>query len=484
MSNLVNEKEIDFNDKAIDKLYLAKGNRVTVKFKNISVPYLKGLVLRYSPKTQKKRFYSKYKYKDKTKWLKLNEFILDDYGTVEVSEELLNLYKKYYDRKKGLWRHDPQEQLIIQRELEESQELSVREVIRRIVEAQFPRKTKLGKLAKVSQRTFARFLMGYHKRFDHLVFDEDEKGYGTIKLRGFSDWNSFWAKYPPENKDPKGSAEEISVYDTNNLGPSVIDHLTKGTISKYLECRERSPGTKENLLDALQCLYSYAENKLKCFGDKTPPINPMQNIEILKDDESKFKGSKWNDISFDDDQIPYVQRGLVRLVRKRPFQSEALMLLLCTKFRPEELLKLKKSDLKDGYILFRKETKKDRSKGKNKDENIPINSEMQRVLNRFNRQYKRRCHQKYKFIPWLIPSERVAWKKCSETGYARSNKTRCKSLRGAMEDLIKLLPFGASVKVLRNTFFTQKVELNWRPGAIEKRVFDEKQKKKDVLERP
>ncbi len=300
--------------------------------------------------------------------------------------------------------------------------------------------------------------MGYHKRFDHLVFDEDEKGCGTIKLRGFSDWKSFWAKYPPENKDPKGSAEEISVYDTNNIGPSVIDHLTKGTVSKYLECRERSPGTKENLLDSIQCLYSYADNKLKCFGDKTPAINPTQNIEILKDDESKFKGSKWNDISFDDDQIPYVQRGLVRLVRKRPFQSEALMLLLCTKFRPEELLKLKKSDLKDGYILFRKENKKDRSKGKNKDENIPINSEMQRVLNRFNRQYKRRCHQKYKFIPWLIPSDRIAWDRCSEPGYARSNKTRRKSLRGAMEDLIKLLPFDGSVKVLRNTFFTQKVE--------------------------
>ena len=147
MSNLVNEKEIDFNDKAIDKLYLAKGNRVTVKFKNISVPYLKGLVLRYSPKTQKKRFYLKYKYKDKTKWLKLNEFILDDYGTVEVSEELLNLYKKYYDRKKGLWRHDLQEQLITQRELEESQDLSAKEVIRRIIVAQFPRKTKMGSLA-------------------------------------------------------------------------------------------------------------------------------------------------------------------------------------------------------------------------------------------------------------------------------------------------------------------------------------------------
>ena len=35
------------------------------------------------------------------------EFILDHYGTIEVSEELLKLYKKYYDKKLGHWRHDP-----------------------------------------------------------------------------------------------------------------------------------------------------------------------------------------------------------------------------------------------------------------------------------------------------------------------------------------------------------------------------------------
>ena len=140
------------------------------------------MILRYSPKTQKKIFYSKYKYKDKTKWLKSNEFILDDYGTIEVSEELLNLYKKYYDRKKGLWRHDPQEQLITKRELEEIQELSVREVIRRIIEAQFPRKTKLGRLAKVSQRTFTRFLIGHHPRYEKLIFDEDKKSQGTTNV--------------------------------------------------------------------------------------------------------------------------------------------------------------------------------------------------------------------------------------------------------------------------------------------------------------
>jgi hypothetical protein len=53
-----------------------------------------------------------------------------------------------------------------------------------------PRKDFKFRNIKVSQQTFSRFLMGYHKRFDHLVFDEDEKGCGIIRLRGFSDWKS------------------------------------------------------------------------------------------------------------------------------------------------------------------------------------------------------------------------------------------------------------------------------------------------------
>ena len=40
---------IDFKDKAIDKLFIKNRNRITVKFKNIKVPYLNGLVLRYLP---------------------------------------------------------------------------------------------------------------------------------------------------------------------------------------------------------------------------------------------------------------------------------------------------------------------------------------------------------------------------------------------------------------------------------------------------
>ncbi len=114
--------EIDFNDYAINKLRIKDGKRKDIKFKNIKVSYLKGLRLRYSPLTQKKIFTLIYRYKGKSRKLILDEFILDHYGTLEVSDELLKLYKKYYDKKLGRWKHDPQEQLITQRELELSQE--------------------------------------------------------------------------------------------------------------------------------------------------------------------------------------------------------------------------------------------------------------------------------------------------------------------------------------------------------------------------
>jgi len=466
--------EIDFNDNAINKLRIKEGKRKDFKFKNIKVSFLNGLRLRYSPLTQKKVFALFYKFKDKSRKLILDEFIYGHYGTLEVSEELVGLYKKYYAKRLGRWKHDPQEQLITQRELEQSQELSVREVIKRLLEAQFPRKTKIGRLAQVSQRTFARFLMGYHLRFEQLIFDENDRGWGTITLKDGLNWKSFWAKYPPENTDPKKSGKEISVYDTNNIGPSIIDNLTKGVVAKYLEGRERSPGTKENILDALQCLYSYAENKLKCFGDKTPPVNPTQNIEILKDDISKYKGSKWNEISFDDDQIAQVDRGLVKLVKKRPFESEGLMLDACTPIRTTALLKLKKSDLKDGYILYRKEIQKDRSIGKVEDKKVYYTPEITRALDRLHRQYKRRGHEKYRFIPWLFPSGRIDWGNPKDF---KTNNTRRKSLSGAWRELRKLIKFEGSIKTLRKTYFTQEVELEKSQGKTTDEAIDVVSKK-------
>ena len=50
----VTQELLLFQDKAIHKLRKKEGNRKDFKFKDIKVSYLSGLVLRYSPLTQKK----------------------------------------------------------------------------------------------------------------------------------------------------------------------------------------------------------------------------------------------------------------------------------------------------------------------------------------------------------------------------------------------------------------------------------------------
>ena len=70
------DQEINFNDKAINKLSIKEGNRINFKFKDIKTYFLNGLILRYSPLTQKKLFYLKYKYKGKSQWIKLNQIFL------------------------------------------------------------------------------------------------------------------------------------------------------------------------------------------------------------------------------------------------------------------------------------------------------------------------------------------------------------------------------------------------------------------------
>ena len=70
------DQGINFNDKAINKLSIKEDNRINFKFKDIKTSFLNGLILRYSPLTQKKLFYLKYKYKGKSQWIKLNQIFL------------------------------------------------------------------------------------------------------------------------------------------------------------------------------------------------------------------------------------------------------------------------------------------------------------------------------------------------------------------------------------------------------------------------
>ena len=108
----VTYRTIEFADKAIYKLKIISTKKnIDVRFKSLP-SYLRGLHLKYSPITQLKKFYLRYKYKGKAIPLPLGEFIPGHYEVIQVSKEVLSLHEKYYVN--GKWKHDPKEQLITQ----------------------------------------------------------------------------------------------------------------------------------------------------------------------------------------------------------------------------------------------------------------------------------------------------------------------------------------------------------------------------------
>ena len=448
---------ISWNDKAIiDVCYngkLTKSLRIKINFKTKSgCP--KGISLRYTPKTNKKVFLYRYYYNGQNDFIQF-EFIPGLFGILQMEEKLLNLKKQYYDPLGSFWKFNPKDNIQTEAEVLETQSKTVREVIQRLLQDNFPRKSKVGKLASVSQRQFSRIFIGNHKRFKHLQFSDNDKGWGITELDGGLTWETFWSKYPPKNSD-------VSIYDNASLGPLLIDNLTKSVVRKFLNAKERTPGGKKNLIKALQCLWNYAINQ-DFFGDNIPQ-DPTKDINIVVDDESNFEGSKWNEKSFDDEERELLDTAFIKIAKTRPFQSECLMLLACAEIRPEEALKLKKSDVtkdEDGnpIIKVRKEIRKARGKGRTIDLIIDINKPVERVLNRLKRQYKR--HSQYKFIPWLFPHTVIDWGNPKDF---TTDKTRLKTLRTPWEDVRKLTGIEGSVKTLRKTFMTLEVKQEMTKG--------------------
>ena len=192
---------ISWNDKAITDLNhvgtVIKRLRLEIKFKDKSGSP-KGVSLRYTPKTDKKVFQYHYMFNG-IKDVMAFEFIPGLFGTLQMEEALLNLKKKYYDPSGSFWKFNPKDKVKTKAEVMTSQSKTVREVIQRLLEDNYPRKSKVGKLASVSQRQFSNILIGQHKRLKHLNSYDNDKGWGVTKLDGGLTWSTFWTKYPPTN---------------------------------------------------------------------------------------------------------------------------------------------------------------------------------------------------------------------------------------------------------------------------------------------
>ena len=454
-------QEILLDDTHINNICLKDGNRLDIRFKNVP-DYLTGLHLRYSPKTQSKVFYLRYKYEGKAQWLKLKPFLPGHYGSIQVSKEVIHLREKYY--KKGKWVHNPKDELITLSELEAKQDYKVRDVIKKIIEEEFPRITKVGKLDEGSQRTFSRVFLG-HPRVDHLSFLNDDQEYGRITLKGLKNFSSLWDKYP------KVSGNK-SVFDSV-LGSAFIKDIHKGIIETYVLKYSKVRGTRKNLLKALQYLWNYADTHLKAFGSKGLEVNPTHKVAIPQTDEVNYKGHIYNDFSFSKDQSKFIEDSLIKLRVNNPFSSEAILLTNRARFRLTEALKLKKTDVKEDHILFRKEIQKDRAKGKQKDIKVLFTPEIIEILVWLNEQ--RTKHTYTQFSPWLFPNISNDYDTNGETNNPRLDP-KAHGIKETWRAVKKDMNFEGSMKTLRKTFMTKTVEDRIRGGLTEEEALTETSK--------
>ena len=435
-------QEVLLEDKIIESIFQESGPRKDIKIKGAD--YLSGLYLRYSPKTQSKVFYLKYKHNGKMRWYRLNDFIKGTYGSTQVTKDIIELRQKYYIN--GKWQYDPNDELITLKELQGKQNYKVRDVIKRIIEDSFPRITKVGRLDFKTQKVYTRFYLGYHNRLNELDIKTDDNEFGVIKLKTLETFDDYWETYP---QDKKGK----SIFDSY-LGSAFIKDIDRGILELYVLKTEKSWGQRDNLRKALQYLFNYADTHLKAFGSKGLLINPTNKIRIPKTDEIKYKGSKYNDFGFSKDQRLEVERSLNKVSATYPFASESILITGISRIRHTEACKLKKEDIKEDHILLRKEIQKDRSKGRKKDIQIWFTPEIISLLEKLHKQYER--YPTTKFSPWLFPNIQIPFVE-DKPGHPRLDPEDY-IMRKTWNAVKKDLKFEGAIKTLRKTFITKRVE--------------------------
>ncbi len=454
--------EVQFTDKAINNLKwnkrTEKRHRVKVRLKNGP----KGVSIRWTPKTNKKVFQLIFKFRGKTIFHDCGEFTPGVFTCNHLAIYLVKLNEKHKDTN-GNFKTNPNVDVITQRQLKQSQLKTTRECIELVCKDNFPRKNIIGKLSALSQKDHTRFLIGYNKRRDHITFIDDDKGWGQIVFKDKSpikDWDTLFKTYPKGVGVEPG--DETSVYDSY-LGDVIIDDLLPGAIEIYLNEKTRSWGQKENIRRSLACLWNYAREK--GFMGPNPPVNPTLKerggITIKKQEESLWVGSKYNEMSFDVEQLEAIENALISLRDKHPFQSECLRMLLHTGMRIEECKKITRDMITkddDGFpiILLKRYIAKGRTNQSQKDIFYDITPPVNEILISLKEQLNKPEYKPYQFVPWLFPTTRISIEKLSDPdkypGYAKTHYCRTKTLDDCWDAVKGITKLEGSIKTLRKSF--------------------------------
>ena len=478
-SRLHTRLEPTFTDYSINK-YKPNYNGKKKVYVKIYDSGIKGLLLNCIKKTGRKYFIQQFWFNGKSDYWTVGEFRPHIFEVKDCKTKVVKLMDDHTNDN-NLWIKNPKTTMrhrnerIKKAEILNRQMKTINECIEELCKANFPKIRKEGTITANSMRTLALHLIGYNKRTQHLVYDDNEFGNGFITFKACrkyntnkpESWDDLFSKFPSGHgciKEINGKEiKDRSLYDSD-LGKMLIEELTPAIVRNYLEGSTKGWATKRAMIDAFQILWA---NSKKYMGDDKP-LNPTtrEALEVKKFDVSKGKNSDYNRRKFTPETLQRIWVSLQKIshMGKHTFQSEALMLMLVSGVRQTEGLKITKAMVfrqgnkdnefdMDNIILLPGRMTKNRE-----DRFITITEPVAFILDRLDEIYKQPKFQKYKFIKWLFPTNKSTpktWRGSDgelSTDIMNSRKTRLTDLRECWETMKDDARVGGVPRMLRKSY--------------------------------
>jgi hypothetical protein len=184
--------KLKFTDFAIEKYTSSFGvpskYRIYTPFDVTKNTILKGLKLCQYFESKKKYFVLQYWYNSKPNYITIGEFKPGFFGVRDCENKVFEIARAHQDHK-GIWIKNPkttindQQTKITKAVIEESQKLTLNEVIIRLCKANFPKAKREGRLTADSIQKKCKDLIGWNWRTRHLLYLDDRRGHGPGPLQ-------------------------------------------------------------------------------------------------------------------------------------------------------------------------------------------------------------------------------------------------------------------------------------------------------------
>ena len=484
-----NKRElIPFRDSSIEAIKKTnidfKGKRFKeFKFDVSKGSSLKGLLLRFSFKTERKDFTMEVWCNSKKDYYSIGMF--PRVRCKDVERICLDLAETHQDER-GCWIKNPNQTKADKKRIVEKPDTistagkTINEVIEDYCEGGFEKDERFGNRTSKSCKIWFRYMAGYNKRQTLLDFEDDNNGSGVVKfvrnkhlrITAPKDWQDLFKKFPPGKGVKKDreyynrrkkktyiipASKNKSIYDSS-LGKSLIDDLKPGDVEHWL--KDVSSSTlKEKYLKVFISLWIWARKK-GWLG--TNPGECPISLETVYIKKVLKKEDPYKDLAIEDPKILSIfWESCEELSERFPWKAELHQFLLLTTIRKEEAKKYKKE-----YIDWQKMTyviPKGVSKGRSKKYVQPITPELEILfLNIFDigdrpglEFYKMKDH------PWLFGTTKWSAEKYFDKEHKQSHKSHLGGDETFIPELRALMRHKANdpallyaPKILRKSYIT------------------------------